>query len=110
MRSLMKEDFRLAFEQCDAIITPTSPTPAFLFGEKVNDPLQMYLSDVYTVTANLVGVPGMNVPCGLSASGLPIGFQLLGPYWSEATLFRFGHAFEEVQPFTARPSVFAGAQ
>ena len=110
VRTLMKEDFRRAFESCDAIITPTAPTPAFLFGEKVNDPLQMYLSDVYTVTANLVGVPGMNVPCGLAAAGLPIGFQLLGPCWSESTLFRLGHAYEQARPFTARPRVFVGQE
>jgi aspartyl-tRNA(Asn)/glutamyl-tRNA(Gln) amidotransferase subunit A len=109
VRNLIKEDFRRAFEQCDAIITPTSPTPAFLFGEKVNDPLEMYLSDVYTVTCNLAGVPGMNIPCGLSGQGLPIGFQLLGPYWSEPTLFRLGYAFERSRPFTARPKVCAGA-
>lgn len=105
VRSLLKEDFARAFQLCDAIITPTAPTPAFRLGEKVDDPLAMYLNDVYTVTANLAGVPGMNVPCGLSADQLPIGFQLLGPYWSEATLFQLGHAYEQAQPFTARPPV-----
>ncbi len=108
VRTLMRDDFHRAFSRCDAIITPTSPTPAFLFGEKVNDPLQMYLSDVYTVTANLVGVPGMNVPCGVSKAGLPIGFQLLGPNWSESLLFRLAHAYEHARPFTGRPRVFAG--
>jgi aspartyl-tRNA(Asn)/glutamyl-tRNA(Gln) amidotransferase subunit A len=107
VRTLMKEDFRLAFEKCDAIITPTSPTPAFSIGEKVDDPLSMYLSDVYTVTANLAGVPGMNVPCGLSAAGLPIGFQLLGPYWSEPMLFQLAHAYEQARPFQARPPICA---
>src|SRR5215813_15128131 len=72
VRTLLREDFRRAFESCDAIITPTSPTPAFLIGEKTDDPLAMYLNDIYTVTANLVGVPGMNVPCGLSSNRLPI--------------------------------------
>ncbi len=86
VRALLREDFRKAFESCDAIITPTSPTAAFLLGEKVDDPLAMYLNDVYTVTANLAGVPGLNVPCGLSTEQLPIGFQLLGPYWSEPQL------------------------
>jgi aspartyl-tRNA(Asn)/glutamyl-tRNA(Gln) amidotransferase subunit A len=109
VRARIREDFGRAFESCDAIITPTSPTPAFLFGEKVNDPLEMYLSDIYTVTANLAGVPGMNVPCGLSSARLPIGMQLLGPYWSEATLFRLGHAYEQARPFTARPPVRADA-
>jgi aspartyl-tRNA(Asn)/glutamyl-tRNA(Gln) amidotransferase subunit A len=107
VRALLKQDFARAFGVCDAIITPTSPTPAFKLGEKVDNPLAMYLNDVYTVTANLAGVPGINVPCGLSAENLPIGFQLLGPYWSESTLFRLAHAFEEVQPFTARPPVHA---
>ena len=107
VRALLKEDFRKAFEKCDAIITPTSPTPAFPIGEKVDDPLAMYLNDVYTVTANLAGVPGLNVPCGLSSNHLPIGFQLLGPYWSETTLFNLAHAYETAQPFIARPSVYA---
>lgn len=107
VRALLKNDFRRAFESCEAIITPTSPTPAFLIGEKVDDPLAMYLNDVYTVTANLAGVPGMNVPCGLSSDGLPIGFQLLGPYWSEPTLLNLGHAYEETHPFVASPRVSA---
>jgi len=108
VRALLKEDFRKAFESCDAIITPTAPTPAFPLGEKVDDPLAMYLNDIYTVTANLASIPGMSVPCGLSASGLPIGFQLLGPYWSEAALFRLAHAYEQARPFDARPAVYAG--
>jgi aspartyl-tRNA(Asn)/glutamyl-tRNA(Gln) amidotransferase subunit A len=109
VRTLLKDDFHRAFESCDAIITPTAPTPAFPIGEKVDDPLAMYLNDIYTVTANLAGIPGMNVPCGLSSNGLPIGFQLLGPYWSEPVLFRFGHAYEKARPFTARPTVHAGS-
>jgi aspartyl-tRNA(Asn)/glutamyl-tRNA(Gln) amidotransferase subunit A len=107
VRTLLKEDFARAFQSCDAIITPTSPTPAFRLGEKVDDPLSMYLNDVYTVTANLAGVPGMNVPCGLSADNLPIGFQLVGPYWSESTLFQLAHAYEQAKPFTVRPPVHA---
>ena len=107
VRALLREDFRKAFEKCDAIITPTSPTPAFLLGEKVDDPLAMYLNDIYTVTANLAGIPGLNVPCGLSSNRLPIGFQLLGAYWSEPTLLKLSHAYETVQPFTERPPVFA---
>jgi aspartyl-tRNA(Asn)/glutamyl-tRNA(Gln) amidotransferase subunit A len=108
VRSLLKEDFRKAFESCDAIITPTSPTPAFLIGEKVDNPLAMYLNDIYTVTANLAGVPGLNVPCGLSSKRLPIGFQLLGAYWSEPTLLKLAHAYETAQPFTEHPPIFAG--
>src|SRR5437764_914324 len=98
VRTLIRQDFLQAFEKCDAVLTPTSPTPAFRFGEKVDDPLAMYLNDVYTVTANLAGVPGISVPCGLSSEGLPIGMQLLGPYWSEATLLRLAHAYHEQNP------------
>jgi aspartyl-tRNA(Asn)/glutamyl-tRNA(Gln) amidotransferase subunit A len=107
VRTLIKKDFLDAFEKCDAIITPTSPTVAFSIGEKVDDPLAMYLNDIYTVTANLAGVPGLSVPCGLSSSRLPIGYQLLGPYWSEPMLFKLAHAYEQARPFTDKPPVFA---
>ena len=107
VRTLIKNDFLTAFKQCDAIITPTSPTPAFAIGEKVNDPLAMYLNDIYTVTANLAGVPGLSVPCGLSSLRLPIGFQLLGAYWSEPTLLKLAHSYLEARPFTERPPVNA---
>ncbi len=107
VRALIKQDFSRAFEKCDVIATPTSPTPAFLIGEKADDPLAMYLNDIYTVMANLAGIPGLSIPCGLSGESLPIGLQLLGPYWSEATLLRLAHAYEQVQPFTERPRVRA---
>src|SRR5689334_11798257 len=107
VRTLIKNDFLSEFKKCDAIITPTSPTTAFALRERVNDPLAMYLSDTYTVTANLSGIPGLSVPCGLSSQRLPIGFQLLGPYWSEPTLFRLAHAYQQVRPFTERPAVYA---
>jgi aspartyl-tRNA(Asn)/glutamyl-tRNA(Gln) amidotransferase subunit A len=107
VRTLLRQDFAGAFEKCDAVLTPTTPTPAFLFGEKVDDPLAMYLNDIYTVTANLAGVPGISVPCGLSAEGLPIGLQLLGPYWSEARLLRLAHAYQKTHPLNARPKVYA---
>ena len=107
VRTLIEKDFLTAFQKCDAIITPTSPSTAFALGEKVDDPLAMYLNDIYTVTANLSGVPGISVPCGLSTERLPIGFQLLGPYWSEPTLFKLAHAYAEARPFTERPPVFA---
>ncbi|HSV33247.1 MAG TPA: Asp-tRNA(Asn)/Glu-tRNA(Gln) amidotransferase subunit GatA [Pyrinomonadaceae bacterium] len=107
VRALIKQDFSRAFEKCDAIITPTSPTPAFAFGEKVDDPLAMYLNDVFTVTANLAGVPGISVPCGLSSNALPIGLQLLGPHWSEALLFRLAHAYQTSHPLNAQPQVHA---
>ncbi|HZH32388.1 MAG TPA: Asp-tRNA(Asn)/Glu-tRNA(Gln) amidotransferase subunit GatA [Pyrinomonadaceae bacterium] len=108
-RTLLRQDFARAFERCDAIITPTSPTTAFLLGEKTDDPLAMYLNDIYTVTANLAGIPGLSVPCGLSRSNLPIGMQLLGAHWSEPVLLRLAHAYEQAQPFDARPAVSAGA-
>jgi len=107
VRTLIKNDFATAFAKCDAVLTPTAPSPAFRFGEKVNDPLAMYLNDIYTVTANLAGIPGISVPCGLSAEGLPIGLQLLGPYWSEGLLFRLAHAYQQAHPLNARPKVHA---
>jgi len=110
VRALLKQDFARAFERCDAIITPTSPTTAFLLGEKTDDPLAMYLNDIYTVTANLAGIPGLSIPCGLSKTNLPIGVQLLGPHWSESTLLRLAHVYEQAQPFDARPPVIAKHQ
>ncbi|HEY0404123.1 MAG TPA: Asp-tRNA(Asn)/Glu-tRNA(Gln) amidotransferase subunit GatA [Pyrinomonadaceae bacterium] len=107
VRALIKEDFRRAFEKCDAIVTPTAPTHAFPIGEKVDDPLAMYLNDIYTVMANLAGIPGISIPCGLTGAGLPIGLQLLGPHWSEPVLLKLSHAFEQAQPFTAHPRVRA---
>ncbi|HVG33562.1 MAG TPA: Asp-tRNA(Asn)/Glu-tRNA(Gln) amidotransferase subunit GatA [Pyrinomonadaceae bacterium] len=107
VRSLIKRDFHQAFERCDVIATPTTPTPAFLLGEKVDDPLAMYLNDIYTCTANLAGIPGISFPCGLSAEKLPIGLQLVGPHWSEPTLLRLAHAFEQARPLDARPQVRA---
>jgi aspartyl-tRNA(Asn)/glutamyl-tRNA(Gln) amidotransferase subunit A len=108
VRSLIREDFARAFGRCDAVVTPTAPTPAFRLGEKVDDPLAMYLNDIYTVTANLAGIPGLSVPCGLSSAGLPIGMQLLGPHWSEPVLFRLADAYERAAPFDTRPRVVAG--
>ena len=110
VRTLIKNDFLSAFQRCDAIVTPTAPTTAFALGEKVDDPLAMYLNDIYTVTANLAGVPGISAPCGLSSERLPIGFQLLGPYWSEPTLFKLAHAYAAARPFTERPPVSAAAE
>ncbi|HEV2763020.1 MAG TPA: Asp-tRNA(Asn)/Glu-tRNA(Gln) amidotransferase subunit GatA [Pyrinomonadaceae bacterium] len=107
VRALMKEDFRAAFERCDAVLTPTSPTPAFRLGEKTDDPLSMYLMDVYTCTANLIGVPGVSVPCGLTSAGLPVGFQLMARHWDEAAMLRLAHAYEHVRPLDARPGVIA---
>lgn len=105
VRTLIKQDFQKAFEKCDAIATPTTPTTAFLIGEKTDDPLAMYLNDIYTCTANLAGIPGISHPCGLSEDKLPIGMQLVGPHWSEGRLLNLVNAYEQAHPFTARPKV-----
>ena len=107
VRTLIKQDFQNAFRNCDVILTPTSPTVAFKIGEKSDDPLAMYLSDIYTASANLAGIPGINVPCGLSSEGLPIGLHLLGNYWSENTLLNFSNQYEKNFPLDAKPKVFA---
>jgi len=107
VRTLLRQDLLSAFERCDAVLTPTTPTPAFRLGEKTDDPLSMYLSDIYTCTANLAGVPGISVPCGLTDEGLPVGLQLMGPHWGEATLFRLAHAYEQAHPLAAQPQVIS---
>jgi aspartyl-tRNA(Asn)/glutamyl-tRNA(Gln) amidotransferase subunit A len=107
VRTLLKRDFQTAFAKCDAIITPTSPTVAFKIGEKSDDPLAMYLNDVYTVSANLAGIPGISVPCGLSSEGLPIGLQLLGDNWSESVLLNLSNVYEKSFPLKAKPEIFA---
>jgi aspartyl-tRNA(Asn)/glutamyl-tRNA(Gln) amidotransferase subunit A len=96
VRALVKADYEKAFAKCDAILTPTS-----------HDPLAMYLSDIYTVSANLAGVPAVSVPCGLSSQGLPIGTQLIGNFWSEATLLNLANVYENNFPLGAKPLVFA---
>ena len=94
VRTLLKRDFEEAFEKCDLVVTPTSPTAAFKVGEKVADPLQMYLSDIFTISVNLAGLPAVSIPCGLTSNGLPIGLQLIGRYFDEATLLRAARAYE----------------
>ncbi len=94
VRTLILRDFEAAFEKVDAILTPVSPTPAFKIGEKTDDPLAMYLSDIFTIPTNLAGLPGISVPCGFSSGGLPIGFQLIGKAFDEATLLQLGHAYQ----------------
>ena len=95
VRALMKKEFEEVFEKCDALITPTSPTPAFKIGEKADDPLSMYMCDVLTTPINLAGICGMSVPAGFSASGLPIGLQIVAGQFKEGNLFHVGHAFEK---------------
>jgi aspartyl-tRNA(Asn)/glutamyl-tRNA(Gln) amidotransferase subunit A len=95
VRTLLTRDFDEAFTKVDAIVTPTCPTAAFKLGEKANDPLAMYLADIYTVTADLAGIPGISVPCGETKEKLPIGLQILGKHFDEGTLLRLAHAYEE---------------
>src|SRR5277367_6197773 len=95
VRTLLTRDFDEAFKQVDAIVTPTSPTAAFKLGEKVDDPLAMYLADIYTVTANIAGIPGISVPCGETRDKLPIGMQIFAKHFDESTLLRVAHAYEQ---------------
>lgn len=105
-RTLLRQDFSNAFDTVDLILTPTTPTTAFRRGENMSDPIQMYLSDIYTVTANLAGLPGISLPCGFDSNHLPIGLQLLGRPWSEADLLRSARAFEREHDFhRQRPQI-----
>jgi aspartyl-tRNA(Asn)/glutamyl-tRNA(Gln) amidotransferase subunit A len=99
-RMLIKRDFEQAFARCDALLSPTTPTPAFRLGEKLKDPLDMYLCDVMNVGANLAGIPALSIPCGTSADNLPVGLQILGPHGSDARILRIGRAFEQETDFS----------
>jgi aspartyl-tRNA(Asn)/glutamyl-tRNA(Gln) amidotransferase subunit A len=99
VRTLVMEDFKAAFGRCDVIVSPVAPTPAFKINEKVDDPLTMYLSDIFTLSANLAGIPGMSIPCGFSSAGLPIGLQLMGNHFNEAAIFRVAYNFERATDF-----------
>jgi aspartyl-tRNA(Asn)/glutamyl-tRNA(Gln) amidotransferase subunit A len=99
VRSLIIEDFNKAFEQCDVILCPVAPTPAFKIGEKVDDPLTMYLTDIFTLSANLAGIPGMSVPCGFSKQGMPIGLQLMAKHFNEEMLIKVAYNFEQATDF-----------
>lgn len=104
VRTLIKGDFDRAFQQVDVIVTPTSPTTAFRIGEKTDDPIQMYLSDIFTLSVNLAGICGINVPCGFDAQGLPIGMQIIGPALGETTILRVAYAYEQATDWhTRRP-------
>ncbi len=105
VRTLIKRDFEQAFTRCDLIATPTAPTTAFRLGEKMSDPLQMYLSDIFTISVNLAGLPGLVVPCGYDAQGMPIGLQLIGPAFGEEVILRAGDAWERSGTLTRRPAV-----
>ena len=99
VRALIAEDFRKAFAEVDAIVAPVSPFPAFKIGEKIDDPLEMYLSDIYTITGDLAGIPCMSVPCGKTAAGLPVGMQILTKHFDETGMFRLADAFEKAGGF-----------
>jgi aspartyl-tRNA(Asn)/glutamyl-tRNA(Gln) amidotransferase subunit A len=94
LRRLIAQDFAAAFEKCDVIMGPTSPTTAFRLGEKASDPLQMYLSDIYTIAVNLAGVPGLSIPCGFDSAGLPVGLQIIGNYFREAQILNVAHQYQ----------------
>ncbi len=106
VRTLIKKDFEQAFQRVDAILTPTAPNTAFPLGAKTDDPITMYLNDVFTVPVNLAGLPGMSLPAGLSADGLPWGLQLIGRPFDEATLLRVGRTVEKAANFTAKPTAW----
>ncbi|MDP3093121.1 MAG: Asp-tRNA(Asn)/Glu-tRNA(Gln) amidotransferase subunit GatA [Nitrospira sp.] len=102
VRTLIRQDFDAAFKEVDLIVTPVTPTPAFKLGEKSEDPLQMYLSDIFTISVNLAGLPAISLPCGFSKAGLPIGLQLIGRAFQEDTLLRAAHAYEQAMQWRAK--------
>ena len=102
VRTLIRRDFERAFETCDVVMAPVAPTTAFKLGEKMDDPLTMYLSDIFTISVNLAGLPGMSMPCGYDNQGLPIGLQIVGAPFSEESIFRVGDAYERLGVFKAR--------
>jgi len=108
VRTLIKQDFEAAFDQVDAIAAPVAPTTAFRIGEHTDDPLAMYLEDVFTLPANLAGVPGLSFPVGFDAGGLPVGMQLMGPHFREQLLFRVAHAYQQLTDWHTRKPVLPG--
>jgi aspartyl-tRNA(Asn)/glutamyl-tRNA(Gln) amidotransferase subunit A len=108
VRTLIARDFADAFRRCDVMLTPTAPSAAFAVGEKMDDPIAMYLNDVFTVPVNLAGLPGISVPAGLSGDGLPLGLQVIGRAFDEATMLRVAEVIERAAAFTAKPQFIAG--
>jgi aspartyl-tRNA(Asn)/glutamyl-tRNA(Gln) amidotransferase subunit A len=98
VRTLIKQDYENVFAKYDVIVGPTTPTPAFKIGEKIEDPLTMYINDILTIPLNLAGLPGISVPCGFDG-GLPLGLQIIGKYFDETTIYRTAHAFEQATDF-----------
>ena len=109
VRNLIKTDFDTAFEKVDCIMCPTSPVPAFKIGERANNPLEMYLSDIYTIPANLAGIPGISIPCGFSKTGLPIGMQILAKHFEEKKILQIAYAFERETDFHLKKPVLKGS-
>ncbi len=106
VRTLIKKDFDEAFKRCDVIVTPTAPTTAFKIGEKIQDPLQMYLSDIYTISINLAGLPALSLPCGFDSDQMPIGLQIIGKHFDEATILRTAHTYEQATAWhTEKPTI-----
>ena len=106
VRTLMINDFKETFRKSNVIITPVAPTPAFKIGEKINDPLTMYLSDIFTLSPNLAGIPCMSIPYGMSSRGLPIGVQILGDYFDESTLLQTAYVLEKTSDISDyRPTI-----
>ena len=108
LRRLIAQDFAAAFKQCDVIMGPTSPTTAFRIGEKSSDPVQMYLSDIYTIAVNLAGLPGMSIPCGFDGGGLPVGLQIVGNYFDEARMLNVAHQYQLVTDWHQRAPAGVG--
>ena len=105
-RRLIADDFASAFKKCDLILAPTSPTPAFKLGSKLDDPLKMYLSDIFTIPLNLAGLPGISIPCGFTNNNLPVGMQLIGKQFDEKTILNAAHAYEqETQWYKKKPDI-----
>ena len=102
VRRLIARDFAEVFKRCDVIMGPTSPTTAFRIGEKMGDPVQMYLNDIYTIPANLAGLPGPSVPCGLDGKGLPVGLQIVGNYFAEAKMLGIAHRYQQASDWHLR--------
>jgi aspartyl-tRNA(Asn)/glutamyl-tRNA(Gln) amidotransferase subunit A len=106
VRTLICQDFNNVFETCEVILTPTAPTPAFRIGERIGDPLQMYLMDIFTISANLAGLPGLSLPCGMTREGLPVGLQILGRPFHEGAVLKAAWAFEQsTDHHTVKPSI-----
>ncbi|ELK44392.1 Asp-tRNA(Asn)/Glu-tRNA(Gln) amidotransferase subunit GatA [Halobacillus sp. ACCC02827] len=110
VRTLIKNDFEKVFEEYDVIVGPTTPTPAFKVGDKVDDPMTMYANDILTIPVNLAGVPGISIPCGFSSEGLPIGLQIIGKHFDESTVYRAAHAFEQATEFHKQRPSLGGAR